>query len=563
MNESRKPMTITDIESSMSFPSKIILKELIYNLALENLIEVITSKSGEYYTISPKGRMKTYSQTLVTFRMCSSQIPHEPENFTAFEYLENFRERLCEINIYAQELNAYIKSVEKETAPYLSSFIKRGETILNVIVNNLTDYLNQIEEIETPNSTIFDEVRAERKWMDGCSEALSALEKAVNQRISISHSEGHLFPGVSVSTCYPRISNAVDNLVEYLTQLFFPPLSTQKDKKEDIDSEAYSITIFPITIFGDSPEYEISIFRLPKKKALSFLVNVPRTDMYRFRFWTSLGHEIAHVKLLHTIQSSEHDETFSPIFIYPKEGQEMYDKIMKNFLYAIGVAYQKSKTPENKYDKLKEDYMFLSFISQQAEEVLADIASLCIFGLPSLCTLICWTSDPNEGLDHMTDHPPLSVRIYYMLKFLDSLKPKTESYIRALDDLKRNWGSMENSIKDLNEHQEFIESYKKAVDDNFSLLVDFTTKYLIPRGKIFTPELWDQNVLAQDMVNSSLKKVPNNETPIMCIIRAWAKRWVTYAHLSESGQSDFSKFCKWHRTETKVFGQTINELNWM
>jgi hypothetical protein len=102
--------------------------------------------------------------------------------------------------------------------------------------------------------------------------------------------------------------------------------------------------------------------------------------------------------------------------------------------------------------------------------------------------------------------------------------------------------------------------YQAKLQQNMDAICDFVEKYLIIDNKTFSPALWNAWSLEYE---SAKMADPSGvtKTPIEIIVRSWVKRWINYQTLKAAGKNNFSDFTHFHRTETKIMGQIINELN--
>lgn len=476
--------------------------------------------------------------------------------FASFEYLESFRERVSNLNNFANDLSGHMLLLEDINC---QGFKIKCEIVIDSCLTYFKDLLDYIENFDTPLQEKIRTVYNEHKHLDGYDTALRAIELAINQRVISPNYEENAFPEYLFGCYHPKVARAIDNLVSHLTTLFFG-----KAREKSSGPEGVSTQIVPLTIFGSSPRHQISTIRLfghKNKTVLLFLVNIPKTDAYRYRFLTSLCHEISHVKLRLTWQSSLLKE--ADLYLeYPEEGQKLYDEIIDELQTGIIKAYVSSEIYENDFTERMRAYV--GSITEQVEEILADFASLTIFGLADLSTLICWSGDPAQELEEKKlrpiDHPPLPIRANYMINYLKSLNCEEPEYKKALFEIENNWKEIEETNQELVPFKKFLDSYKEVVNGSADKIVDFVKNYLMPNSIPFSSVHWERCVSTFKR-KKDIEKNKGIDCPVTFIIRAWAKRWFIHQKLSKSGKGDLKRFLEWHKTETKLLGQIINELN--
>jgi hypothetical protein len=471
------------------------------------------------------------------------------QNYAVFEFLECYRERLSHLDISVNESLAEVKSAE--TNEYNLDFQKNCKIALIEISKLLKDELIELKSIKYPTYDELAKVFTRQKKIDDLSEALRALEKAFSQRFSQDNEKGTFFPELSLASFNPRIGRAVDNLVKYLSSKFI----SQEDKTEEFDPSK----IIPIALFGDGARYKIDEFSIGQYHV--YLVNIPRTDIYRFRFWTALSHEIAHLKISRSVQTNFTGQSMKGVK-YPSEGQDVYNALIDALSTHVGEAYLGSKKFCQDYSNKRVFYG--DYIHKQIEEVLADTAAIRIFGIAYLMSMIAWVGDPTQEIDRLAYHPQIIIRINYMIKQLQrNPEAKQGKYGLVLAELVNNWKAIEQKIREKSGYDEcfeFIDLYQAKLQQNMDAICDFVEKYLIIDNKTFSPALWNAWSLEYE---SAKMADPSGvtKTPIEIIVRSWVKRWINYQTLKAAGKNNFSDFTHFHRTETKIMGQIINELN--
>lgn len=476
-------------------------------------------------------------------------LEKELQNFAVFEYLECYRERLSHLDISVNESLAYIKAAE--TNEYNHEFQGNCKLSLTEISKLLKNELHHLDGIKNPSYDELTRFFTRQKNIDDLSEALRALEKAISQRFSLDTEKGIFFPELSLASFNPRIGRAVDNLVKYLTAKFFAPT----EKSDELSPEK----MIPIAIFGDGPRYRIDEFSIGSFHL--YLVNIPRTDIYRFRFWAALGHEIAHLKISRSVQTNIPEQSLKGIE-YPLEGQTLYNTILDALSADIGGAYQGSKKFCQAYSDKK--VLYGQYIQKQIEEIFADTAATRIFGIAYLMAMITWVGDPTQEIDRPAYHPQIIIRINYMIEQLKKHDDgKASKYSLTLEELTNNWKSIEERIRQksgYDEYFDFIDLYQTKLNSHVNMISEFVEKYLIIDTDAFTPELW-HNWSSKYEIQGTARLDDIAKTPIEAIVRSWVKRWSNYQKLKSRGKNNFSEFAYFHKTETKIIGQIINELN--
>lgn len=480
-------------------------------------------------------------------------MTHEGFGFSAYEYLEGYRESLSTLKFQTAELLERVNTISIESV--LLPFKKKCTRILCVILDYCDEHLALLNNPSKYDIKELLEIFSSYVIFDNYSEALRTTEKSINQRVKAIKYDDGFFPEFEYNQFGSRISNAIDNIVEYLMTLFFPHNDGNGQEIQNNDSQWQ---IIPITIFGDSPKHETwSHFLVGKENLILYVVNMPSTDIHRFRFWTSMGHEITHLKLLHTYQSCVlNSPKILMHFPYSEEGQSLYDCTAQGLCYEIGEAYTNSKVLGDKYSTNLPNATRL--IAKQVEELICDSASIIIFGIPSLLTLICSGGLPYQGLKDICDHPPLPIRVNHMLKCLRNQKNPTPKYLETLNEIEHEWNSLLNQFK-FDQYTDLLEAYQRVVDDYSQYISDFANKYIVSYSDPVEPIKWDKYISTYDVSCSALND--SCKDPVSCLIRAWAKRWITYKKLCETGKTNFNQFCTWHKSETKIYGQLINEMN--
>jgi len=480
--------------------------------------------------------------------------------FVSSEFLENFRESLKQMSSFSQEMCSYIET--GITAPYLTKFAKNCNLLLTAITEWCEANLDFIENIDVLKEEELKKAFNSYCHMESYSETLRALEKAVYQRFPLKNAYHVFFHSVPLELYYPRICAAADKITQILTKIFFENCTFfEMGGEGQIAKEA---KIIPMVMFGDSPYYQISTSTLEEKKQkiILFRADIPRCDVYRYRLWPLLAHEIAHVKLNKTVKAELRSP--SELYIsYPSEGQKLYEKLEGALTLEILNAYKNSDIFSNSYKN--KPYQFYSPVAFHIDELLADIASASIFGLPSLFSLICIAGDPSFDLITRnalpTDHPPLSIRINTIKNYLKTLGGQSSYFTEALSDVEYDISSLEKTIYHFSAFEDLINSYNSAIESNFGEIIKFVNDYLISKPEINHPHLWTHYVSLylndQTNLNDACSK------PIECFIRAWAKRWAVYKRLNDGGHNSFKQFISYHKHETKILGQLINDLNRM
>jgi hypothetical protein len=209
-----------------------------------------------------------------------------------------------------------------------------------------------------------------------------------------------------------KVYKAIDNLMRHFLLSFFP----MEISKETI----------AIALFGDEIGYRVLL--VPQLLPLVAITHIPKVDIYRCRYWSCLGHETAHQKYPYLKLGGK----------YENLRNEMVEDLIK-----LGTRlWQVALSP---------------FAASQFEEIICDLSALILSGPSDLFSLLTLASNPRVEARWFDRHPPLSVRVTYMFKYLKNLESNTNSsYRKMLSDYKTSWESITSSIRIPHREQRYI-----------------------------------------------------------------------------------------------------------
>jgi len=346
---------------------------------------------------------------------------------------------------------------------------------------------------------------------------ITCLRQAAFQRLEgYSTTQSSFFFAIEDDFTSKRVYKAIDILVGHYLKCFF-----NKEALENLTT---------ITFFGDNPSYNIDIY-----ENLA-LVQIPKVDATRCRFWACLGHESVHERFFHSNLCPAH--------------LALKDKVVQE-ITSIGKKTFKVVIPE--------------LANKQFEEIICDLSSLIISGLPDLMTLISFSAIPKLEADKIRKHPPLDTRFNYMYRYLSTLKSSDhKDYNRSLEMCKASW---ENIKKDLecifpltDEEKAYICEYDKLIDTYFEELLDLAKSLvLIENNQIFSAFSWRKGAEAYQklMKGTPLDELELNITELFNL--TWIKRIGSFEKVGTNKKSS-EDFLTLHAFERKLFEEFVNKV---
>jgi hypothetical protein len=395
------------------------------------------------------------------------------EYFICDEYIEQIREYATQ---FTSDLN-YIKNIVQNADYELdNTFQNNIIIIINNIIKKIDKIIDNILRFQYPDN--LNETYFLHYTVGEYENLVSYSLQAIDQRIEGYASEQiHFHVPSKIEFNTPRIYKAIDNLVTFFFYKFFPT-----DVARDF---------IPMTIFSNVPGYQISFCDT------TAIVQIPKSDQYRFRFWTALGHEIAHQKYRKTRLKGS------------------YAVLRQNIVEDLTNLGKKVWKAGDRYSAFS-----------QFQEIICDLSSLALIGPADLLTLIVSASHPRLEADSLDAHPPLSVRANYMFKFLINLEPDFEnSYSQQLKKWKSAWSLIERTISLTEDERLYISEYNKIVEQYYPELVKLAKNFLELPNDYFVPKRWEEAEDAYTLMKKG-KSIENLDIDVINLLNMmWIKRW--------------------------------------
>jgi hypothetical protein len=236
----------------------------------------------------------------------------------------------------------------------------------------------------------------------------------------------------------------------------------------------------------DENDFGAITFRPPVERSTKYFLpfTVPSIDVIRTRRWAAVSHEAAHQKIAKI--ASHQQNIFNKL-----------DEIVEDF---------SSLLTSKPFDELELLDRYL--ISKQIEEILCDITSVLMVGPASPFAFL--TYGPLGHAGRISDHPPLSVRVEYMLRILRHLEScyGPTDLGEDLDMMKEDWASyvnlaMQSPHSEVINH-DYINKHLIFINRHLDKLENFVSNRVIRADEAnrFLPAKWG---IAKRFVENGLK----------------------------------------------------------
>jgi len=417
-----------------------------------------------------------------------------------FDYLKDFVGKRPSYQIEEQ-----LKNKISRLSDLITSNVKRG--IDNILILPLDESLKEAYRL--------------LRRMSEYNTIFFFMKQAIDQRFQTHVAEQFHFTQPTMEECTGRkVYSAIDNLVAKLISSFFPGF---------IADNSISLAVFAYV-----PGYVVWI---PFREPIIAIVQIPRVDLHRCRFWTSLAHETAHQRF-----AAYPLEDLDPMGDkYFELKSEMIPDLMSMFTRVFG---------ETSQDVTR----FMA--TRQFEEILCDLSSLMLIGPTEVLTLMTASGNPRVEADAFSPHPPLTARVKYMLEYLDTAFQTTPSqYFKYdLEDWKASWGSVTKTIPIPVRERVYLDCFSEVFANYKDDLVAVARDFLkVPDSELFEPETWDRATRVWDDASQSYSL---NGTDYINLI--WAKRWKLFKEIFRGSTTEF---LKWHEYERKSTYDVIAQLH--
>lgn len=410
----------------------------------------------------------------------------------------------------------YLKSLFERVPHFiLVPSLKNINEILQDMIKNLESAYSYIHSFHYPQNMQTAVVLQKR--LNEYEKIITCLRQAAFQRLEgYSTTQSSFFFAIEDDFTSKRVYKAIDILVTHYLKCYF-----LKDGLENL---------ITITFFGDNPTYNIDIY-----ENLA-IVQIPKVDATRCRFWACLGHESVHERFFHTNLCASH------VALEKKVVQE---------ITAIGEKTFKVVIPE--------------LAKKQFEEIICDLSALIISGLPDLMTLISFSAIPKLEADKIRKHPPLDTRFYYMYRYLSTLKSADyPEYNRSLEICKSSWDHIKNDLKTLfpmtDEEQTYICAYNKLIDSHFEDLLELAKSLiLINSNEIFSAFSWYKGAEAYQQLITGVPLGDLKLSITELFNLTWIKRIGSFESVGVNNKSS-EDFLVSHAFERKLFEEFVNKV---
>lgn len=364
-------------------------------------------------------------------------------------------------------------------------------------------------------------------------EAIHFVTLAVSQRVQDAQfNKTHaLFP-LTDNPIGSRIYLAADNLIEYFVRRFFG------DTHEIVSIPVFGVDPYYRTLM-DSYVIKENNKEIPYIWVISY---IPKIDLFRYRHWASLGHEIAHSRFYHKNIT---------LFPFEDRGMEIFEKLRENIVNDLNLI---SGTTFGTYN-INNSY-------RQFNEILCDLSSIVLLGPADLFTIATYYASPKLGAGAFDTHPPTNVRISYELRYLKSLRGQDSEFDKDLGAWEESWNLLNRNTDFTLVEKRYCEEYLKLMDIYFQRIVDFVKVYVIMRTGYFTPGTWTSICKMYDDAINGKSTIKEESTSVCRILnQGWGKRWVIFTKLFPAKEHSLEKFMAWHMKEQKLLWETVESLS--
>jgi hypothetical protein len=429
--------------------------------------------------------------------------------FIDHEYVEQIREYASLLGVGLGQLKSYVRSVGYT---HDEPFKRKCTLLLDRLAQRINEASQELGALRYPH------IVPESWWLQRLlfdfENICGYLHLAVDQRL-----EGHLCEQSNFGSLIknPLATNkvyiAIDNLMTYFIKAFLP------------SEIAEEMTV--VVAFG--PESGYNIFLVPIYLPLFAVVHVPRIDLCRCRYWTSLGHEAAHLYY-------DYAEMPRPV---SKKLEEMISEVKKigNHIWGVGS---------------------LETAQRQVEEIICDFAALSLCGLPDLLTFVTSCYDSSVDATGFKSHPPFCTRVDYMLRYIKDLG-ESDSLNAILRKFEKSWCIQKRRSLPRNS-RDYIQEYDSCIKNHYKEIVDISRRLIaIPKSGIFGIEKWEKAISAYEEYKGGKPLIDLSLDEVEVFNLVWMKRFDVCKKLN--GCSDFSRrFVSWHQTEGKIFNDLVDFL---
>lgn len=449
--------------------------------------------------------------------------------FGCREYVEQVRESASLLLSTLGHLENCVKTMKYV---HNEPFRTRCVEVITRIANEIKPIVASVEGQVYPKS--LEQASVLDKTTNQAKDILEYVTTAIDQRL-----EGHIFEQSSYGTLVKsefvanRVHTAIDNLMGYFMKAYL---------QAEI-AEAISI----VTVFGHQTDYQARL--IPWKLPLIALVHIPKTDLYRCRYWASLAHETVHL----------HWFSARALVGLPKATESKIDKLTSK-IQKVGITVFGIDAPD--------------LARSQLEEILCDLNSVALVGMADLLTILTSCCSFNDGIGKYEDHPPWLVRTKYMMKYLEkecmSKHPASlELYDDLFEDCKKSWHTdFERAITqegtagkkpDNQKMMKYFEEYQSFIDGNFQDLVSVSNQSLfIDSSDCFSPRKWERIIEAYKKYKEGAILDGLNLDPVDVLNLVWLKRFEICRQTPKEMLS--KNYTIWRKSERKLFNDIVDLL---
>jgi len=337
---------------------------------------------------------------------------------------------------------------------------------------------------------------------------------AIDQRMEGHSTEQLYFYSVTKSEFIGRkIYIAIDNLMNHFLSSYFPP---------EISRDTISLVLF-----GHEMGYQVTL--VPHMIPLVAITHIPKIDFYRSRFWSCLGHETVHQEY-HSMQMPQRYESLR---------HDMIDDLV-----SLGSQMWQVALP--------------GFAVSQFEELICDLSSLILSGPPDLLSLLTLAGNPRIEAQFFDRHPPLSVRVKYMTRYLEELESNPDSsYQRMLQNCVASWENVKDSLWIPYREKRYIEEYDRLVEHYYDDLLEFSQAQFVPRIRFFEPADWETSAQAYESYKNGTGLAESNLDFTQILNLVWVKRCEVTKNIYIDEHVP-ERFTIWHEFERKFFDDIVN-----
>jgi hypothetical protein len=421
----------------------------------------------------------------------------ENVRFLPAEYIEQIREYATLVSTNLNDLKYMIKT---RIDPTLEPNLQKTLNVLDRMHFLAKEGKKNLERLNYPDS--LSEAKTVQARLDVFNRAFRCLSQAAFQALETSMSEQTYFKFLTLEQHeYRKALISIEILMEFLLDSYFPEYLSKKS------------VIIPL--FGDSFGYQV--FMLEEIAPRVALVEIPRVDACRCRFWSWLGHEAFHSRYRLGFRDEEWETARSQIV----------DDI-KN----LGIRRWGINSPK--------------IAARQLKETICDTAALRLLGPSYLLALSTTYMNPRSEASSFDAHPPMTARVHYLLKLLEKIgDPSTFS--NFLDKMGKSWNTELSSCGISYKEGTYIEEYEDMLSHYENVLVKLSSVFspLIDKRQ-FDSQCWKRSkrIYAKWREGGSLLNYDLDLAELLNIV--WLKRMDDFDEVypSEKQKSHFVALCK-------------------